>query len=167
MYRMVMSLCRGSWQVNSAICGCPAGRGPHASCKHIGALCYALANFCLFGQLPEFLTCTDVKQAWNIETQADNCWTRKEILSKSSEAQPIPGTYDSQPISLRAVNPQNSTLTFVRDGLFLCYTTTAKLIPSTVYSKHDHTYCRVNLERLSEPHLTIYPVAICPFPKCS
>ena len=45
LYRMIMSLSKGSWDINSAICGCPAGKGPSASCKHIGALCYALVNF--------------------------------------------------------------------------------------------------------------------------
>ena len=51
--------------VNSALCGCTAGKGPSASCKHIGALCYALANFCSLGQLPGFVTCTGVLQQWN------------------------------------------------------------------------------------------------------
>jgi len=99
MYRMVISLCRGSWQVNSAICGCPAGRGPRTLCKHKGALCYALANFCLFVQLPEFLSCTDVKQTWNrpapkkhkLITVDQIKLTRREILSKPSGDQPIPG----------------------------------------------------------------------------
>jgi len=62
MYKMVMSLHSGSWKVNSAMCGCAAGRGPCTLCKHIGILCYAVANLCLYGQLPNFLTCTDVKQ---------------------------------------------------------------------------------------------------------
>ena len=37
-------------------CGCPAGKGPHASYKHIAALCYALEEFSRFGKLPDFLT---------------------------------------------------------------------------------------------------------------
>jgi len=39
-----------------------------------------------------------------------------------------------------------------------------QLIPSTVYTKYDHTYCHVNLERLSDPPPTINPVAVSPFP---
>ena len=39
MYKMIMSLCKGSWDINSAMCGCPAGKGPSAPCEHIGALC--------------------------------------------------------------------------------------------------------------------------------
>ena len=65
MYKMIMSLCKGSWDINSALCGWPAGKGPSASCKHIGPLCYALANFCSSGRLPDFITCTDVMQEWN------------------------------------------------------------------------------------------------------
>ena len=29
-----------------AECGCPAGKGPHGSCKHIALLAYALVDFC-------------------------------------------------------------------------------------------------------------------------
>ena len=65
MYKMMVSLCKGSWDINSALCGCPAGKGSSASCKHIGALCYALTKFCSLCQLREFVTCTDVLQQWN------------------------------------------------------------------------------------------------------
>ena len=34
-----------SLDILNAECGCPAGCGPCASCKHIGALSYALADF--------------------------------------------------------------------------------------------------------------------------
>ena len=46
-------------------CGCPAGKGPNGSCKHIGAFCYAFENFCTLGSTADFLTCTDVLQSWN------------------------------------------------------------------------------------------------------
>ena len=35
MYKMIMCIYKGSWDINSALCGCPAERGPRASCKHI------------------------------------------------------------------------------------------------------------------------------------
>ena len=35
-----------SSDILQAVCGCPAGKGPFASCKHIGALCFALEEFC-------------------------------------------------------------------------------------------------------------------------
>lgn len=41
-------------EIKSAHCECPAGLGPHGSCKHIAAFCYALESFsCL--QYTEFL----------------------------------------------------------------------------------------------------------------
>ena len=46
-------------------CGCAAGMGPKASCKHIAALCYALEEFSRLRQLPEFVMCTDKLQSWN------------------------------------------------------------------------------------------------------
>ena len=46
-------------------CGCKAGKGPKASCKHVGVLCYAFEEFCRPGRQPEFLTCTQMLQEWN------------------------------------------------------------------------------------------------------
>ena len=58
--------------------------------------------------------------------------------------------YDPRPPSLRVVNPQNS------EQLRLCLLQIdhscgllQQLIPSEVYSKHDHTYCLVDPERLN------------------
>ena len=49
----------------TAECGCSGGKGPTASCKHTGALCYAFKNFCEEGSFPKFLTCTQKLQEWN------------------------------------------------------------------------------------------------------
>ena len=51
--------------VEQAECGCPAGKGPFASCKHVAALCYALEEFSHFGRVPEFLTSAEKLQEWN------------------------------------------------------------------------------------------------------
>ena len=37
---------------------------PYASCKHVGAVCYALVEFCKSGKLPDSLTCTQWLQEW-------------------------------------------------------------------------------------------------------
>ena len=42
--------CNG-YDIVHAECGCPAGRGPHGSCRHIAAL-FALVDFCRYGVLP-------------------------------------------------------------------------------------------------------------------
>ncbi len=41
--------------VHYASCGCPAGKGPNGSCKHIGEFCYAPCDFCKCGNIPGFL----------------------------------------------------------------------------------------------------------------
>ena len=64
-YKLMLTLDTESTGICSAQCGCPAGRGPVASCKHVAALCYAIANFCACGRLPWFLTCTEKLQEWN------------------------------------------------------------------------------------------------------
>ena len=42
VYKVLMTLDCKTYNINTATCGCPAGKGPTASCKHVGALCYAL-----------------------------------------------------------------------------------------------------------------------------
>jgi len=54
-----MSLDLKTFDVTAAVCGRPVAKGPSASCKHIGALCYALVEFCTSEKLPDFLTCTE------------------------------------------------------------------------------------------------------------
>ena len=46
-------------------CTCPAGKGPHASCKHISAVLYALEEFSRLGYARESTTCTERLQQWN------------------------------------------------------------------------------------------------------
>ena len=150
MYKMIMSLCKGSWDINSAMCGCPAGKGPSASCKHIGALCYALANFCSSGCLPDFITCTDVMQEWNKPcpkkhkpiTVDELQSTRREILHQVSTTQPILTMYDPRPPSMRtveAIKLEQLRLNLLsvdhRCGIL------QQLVPSDKYLRHDHTYC--------------------------
>ena len=65
IYNLLMSIDQSSCDIAAASCDCPAGKGPSASCKHVGALCYALVEFCASGKIREFLTCTDRLQQWN------------------------------------------------------------------------------------------------------
>ena len=65
IYKLFLFLDLNTSDIISAECGCPAGKGPCASCKHIGALCYALEEFSRLGKLPEFLTATEKLQEWN------------------------------------------------------------------------------------------------------
>ena len=54
-----------SGDISSALCGCPAGRGPNGSCKHIAALCYALEEFNRIKATVEYTACTSKLQEWN------------------------------------------------------------------------------------------------------
>ena len=47
-----------SGDINTASCGCPAGAGPHGSCKHISALCYALEEYSRVKELRSPDSCT-------------------------------------------------------------------------------------------------------------
>ena len=46
-------------------CGCAAGSGPHGSCKHLAALCYALEEFCRLNDTRDYVACTSKLQSWN------------------------------------------------------------------------------------------------------
>ena len=65
VYKVVVCMDENAFDIIGAECGCPAGKGPCGSCKHIAAVCYALEEFSRLGKLPEFATCTDRLQAWN------------------------------------------------------------------------------------------------------
>jgi len=131
------------------MCGCLAGKGPSTSCKHIGTLCYALANFCSSGHLPDFITCTDVMQEWNKpcpkkykpisvdELQS----TRRETLHQGSTTQLIPTMYDPRPPLIRTV--ETIKLEQLRLNLLSVdhhCGILQQLVPSDKYLRHYHTY---------------------------
>ena len=131
-----------------AECGCPAGKGPHASCKHIGALCYALEEFSRFGKIPGFLTCTDQLQCWGIprEKKLDiipvsglslrKCELMKENCNKKSRS-----VFDPRPLEYRTMDSKAleefrcGLLSFGEPSAFLDI-----LLPPEKKIKHDHTY---------------------------
>ena len=63
VYKILLSLHNSSYDIATACCGCPAGKGPTASCKYIGALCYALVSLCRLRTLPDFVSCTEKLQS--------------------------------------------------------------------------------------------------------
>ena len=67
MYKLLISMKTdiNYYDIRTSGCGCPCGKGPTASCKHIGPLCYVFQSFCDEGNMPEFLTCTLKLQEWN------------------------------------------------------------------------------------------------------
>ena len=66
VYHIHTCLSKIGYDILNAECGCLAGSGPCASCKHIGALAYALTDFFQIKYASDGLpTCTDCLQQWN------------------------------------------------------------------------------------------------------
>lgn len=94
--------------VLTASCGCPAGAGPTASCKHVCALCYALEKFCEIKRLRSPQSCTSELQKWNQPRKrkldsrpAEDIAFIKYEYGKKNKPQP-PATYDPRPPSSRS-----------------------------------------------------------------
>ena len=64
-YSIVFIISCSTSAITHAACGCPAGKGPLATCKHIGAFCFTLEEFCRLGKLRDLVTCTDQLQSWH------------------------------------------------------------------------------------------------------
>ena len=104
VYKLLLFLDLESSDIVAANNGCPAGKGPCASCKHIGAMCFTLEEFIHFEHLPEFLTCTDQLQQWNrprpkkleVILVAEFSSRRSEILKKVSRSTSV-NKFDPRP----------------------------------------------------------------------
>ena len=156
VYQLMMSLNLKTSDITAAACGCPAGKGAFASCKHIGALCYAFVEFCASGSLPDFLTCTDKLQAWNkpkpkkVEPiPVEDFYRRKtEITRKQIKRQSI-AEYDPRPTSVQTNNA--ALLENLRVSLLQSNYTSAflqLLVAPEHVALHDHTYCSHNTSTL-------------------
>ena len=153
VYKLVMKLDSQSCEIDEAQCGCPAGRGPKASCKHIAALCYALEEFTRLRQLPDFVACTDRLQTWNQPRPkklkpipVEDMRTRKQQLMpppvRACQQTRAVSQFDPRPKEFRAINPE--TLENFRCGLLKLNKPcafTQLLIPSVDKVDHDHSYC--------------------------
>ena len=149
VYYVQMAVRNCSSDIISAECGCPAGHGPTGSCKHIGALSYALADFNRFKTSPEYQTCTDKLQQWNrprarkvepipVDQLGDR---RRELLPSKVRAKGSQMVYDPRPLHLRQPDPQ--AVENLRCDLLSinkpCGLSNV-LIPSVEKVLHDHTY---------------------------
>ena len=136
-----------------AECGCPGGKGPTASCKHIGALCYAFLNFCEHGSLPDFLTCTEQLQKWNqprkrhldpIPVTAIREHQQAIVNPTKHPRNPrIPLKFDPRPPNLR--HTDTKAIEKLRVNLANIHPPCALLtvlVPLTTSIEHDHTYSR-------------------------
>ena len=101
IYKINLVLDKETLDIAQTECGCPAGKGPHASCKHIAALCYALEEFSRFGKLQDFLTSTERLQQWSkprpkkleIMPVAELTSRKSDILQRNKKSN-MNGSYD-------------------------------------------------------------------------
>ena len=153
VYKLNLAMCTESYDIVFAECGCPAGKWPSGSCKHIGALCYAFAEFCKLGKLPQFLTCTDKLQNWNKPRgrkvdpiPVDRLVSRrKELLKGDQSTKPSSVIFDPRPLSLQIDDPvavENLRCDLIGNNQPCALLTI--LVPSTEKVQHDHCYARLN-----------------------
>ena len=64
-YKLALTVSSATAAITHAECGRPAVKGNLATCKHIGAFCFTLEEFCRVGRARDFLTYTDRMQTWN------------------------------------------------------------------------------------------------------
>lgn len=152
VYKIILKLDSRSYEVDGAECGCPAGRGPRASCKHIAALCYALEEFGRLKQLPTFHTCTDKLQTWNQPRPrkfqpmpVENLRSRMhEIMpTKLRQIHPtrVTSQFDPRPEDMRMLDPKASErLRCSLLGLNKPCAFLHVLVPDVEKIYHDHTY---------------------------
>lgn len=158
-----MALRTDGYDIAHAQCECPAGIGPHGSCKHIAALSYTLADFCRRGELPEFLTCTDQLQQWNrtrgrrVEPiPVDQLGARRRELFPSKRAAGSKVIFDPRPQSLREPDP--IALEDLRCDLIslgMPCGLLSILVPSVQKVEHDH--CYLSDKQGTREHCTGFP----------
>ena len=149
IYNLLMSIDQNCYDITAASCDCPAGKGPSASCKHVGALCYALVEFCASGKIPDFLTCTDRLQQWNKPRPkkidpipvAEFSKRKVDIVKKGNKDLYI-SEFDPRPSSKQVDNPsllENLRVTLL--GLNAPSALSQLLVAPEHIALHDHTYC--------------------------
>ena len=170
VYKVIVSLRKPGLEVISAQCGCPAGKGPNASCKHIAALCYALVNFYQCGKLPDFLVCTQKLQEWNRPRakrvdliSVENLGARRQELVNPNlqRARPTPSQYDPRPLHLRhsfsaALERMRVTLLNLNQQCGLL-----TVLPVCVENiHHDHSYSLTTTEHGPAPTPSQQPLFV-------
>ena len=152
VYNIKLKLSKRTFDICGATCGCPAGKGPKASCKHIAATCYALEEFSRVRILPPFQTCTDRLQTWNQPRPkkldpipVEDLRQRKQELmppkKKSSQLTRVASVFDPRPPSFRSHVPEASEqlrcslMALNRPCAFLHI-----LVPDVGVINHDHSY---------------------------
>ena len=173
VYLLEMILDESSYDVLNARCGCAAGMGPKASCKHIAALCYALEEFSRLRQVPDYRTCTDKLQSWNQPRPRKlQAIPVESLRQRTHELKPpkvrslvtrVASECDPRPEHLRTDSSEAceqlrcSLLALNKPCAFLHI-----LVPNTEKIEHDHNYalrpCNPALQTVSVDPPVIPPL---------
>ena len=95
-----------------AQCGCVAGKGPRGSCKHLGAMCYALVDFRHISQPRDHVSCTSKLQTWNqprkhtLDTADVGEIKFVKMEYGKTKRKPMVVPYDPCPIALQRTTPE-------------------------------------------------------------
>ena len=161
IYKLRLVLDLLSLDIIGAECGCPAGKGPCASCKHICALCYAIEEFSRLKKIPDFLTCTDKLQQWNrprpkkleVIPVTSLSSRRRKIMNKKKSLQIC--TFDPRPLEHRQIRSRGiEKLRCDLLQLNQSFAFSDVLVPLLDNITHDHTtHCHQQLRMLTEEYL--------------
>ncbi|KAJ6647752.1 hypothetical protein Bhyg_02975 [Pseudolycoriella hygida] len=64
-YKVQIHLNKEKCAIMKTQCECPAGFGPSAACKHVGALIFAAEYYSVTGNVKQNKTCTSLQQQWH------------------------------------------------------------------------------------------------------
>ena len=156
-YKLQLLLERDTLHIRGAECGCPAGRGPQASCKHIGALCYVMEKFGRLKEIPGYRTCTDQLQVWNrprpkrlnpVPAQELKFQKLKYDRELLPSPKPLSTLYDPRPVRYRIPDEDavRQLYTDLREaGKPCCFLhILGPVVEKADSVRHDHTYVTVD-----------------------
>jgi uncharacterized Zn finger protein len=63
-YNVKITICLTNGDVRNSPCDCPAGKGPHSTCKHIVCVLLVLVKFVATGDLSVVKSCTEQLQTF-------------------------------------------------------------------------------------------------------
>ena len=118
--------------VEQVKCGCPAGKGPFPSCKHVADLCYAFEECSCFGSVPELLTSTEKLQECN-----QPCPKELEII-------PVTELSSRRAEILKEKNGNFSYIELIIHNHTANYCKEIECsVPSHPYTDHDFKKCQI------------------------
>ena len=115
IYKLEVDIKTTGSDVCHAQCNCPAGRGPHGSCKHIAATLFALENFystCeeIKASNDDDVSCTSKLQTWNQPRKRRlECKCSSEITFRVEDYYHKPCRQSKEPLDPRPLESQKIT----------------------------------------------------------